>query len=605
MQNRSVTGGAHSVARYFGLPLVLLIAVVVNGCGSRPDEQPVDSGPEATSGAEAIVADLDVSDADLADLDAVIPGLLEEAGIPGLSIAVYRRGNPIWARAYGVVDADSGDPVTEDTVFEAASLSKPVYAFAVMHLIERGELSLDVSLAEIYPYDRLEHEERYRQITPRMVMSHSTGLPNWGGDRLELAFDPGSEFSYSGEGFVFLERAVTELTGEDLGTLLSDEVFEPLGLEHSSYVWIPEYDDLSAVGHDSLGRPQPKGTPRRANAAASLHTTATDYARFVGALLEEEGLRPETFETMFATQIDAPGEDGEFAGLVSWALGWGLQRGEQEMAFWHWGDNGPFKAFVIGYREAGAGLVYFANSNDGLAIVGPIISRVFGDRHSSVDWLGYERYDAPARLARLSIQRAYLEGGDEAGTIALGEVRAESPEIADEDFLNSLGYFLLAERLYGAAIAIFAENVSNYPESANAHDSLGEAYLQADRMTEAVASYERAASLDPENETAPRAIEWARQSISARTAPPAVPEALLRSYVGDYGPRHIRYQEGVLVYQRDGNPSYRLYPIATDTFGLEGLGYFRIRFRSDAAGNVIGLTGVYATGREDNSDRSG
>jgi CubicO group peptidase (beta-lactamase class C family) len=603
MSHRFLAWG--SAAPSLGYSCLFLISLLILPVSCGGGEDPVEPAAVAESGSAAAPSvDLEITDADLTELVEGTPRVLAEAGIPGLSIAVYRTGRPVWAQAFGVVNADGSDEVRDDTVFEAASLSKPVFAYAVMRLVERGMLDLDVPLADIYPYDRLEHEPRYRQITPRMVMSHSTGLPNWGGDRLELAFDPGTEFSYSGEGFVFLQRAVEKITGMDLNGLMLEEVFEPLGMSHSSYVWLDEYDDLSATGHDALGRPQQKGKPSRPNAAATLHTTAGDYAKFLGALIEERGLEHDTFEMIFSPQVSVPGDDDEFEGTIFWGLGWGLQVGHAETSFWHWGDNGPFKAYVVGYREAGVGLVYFANSDAGLTIGEAVLSNVLEDRYASFDMLDYGRFDSPDRVAQMALHRAFVHDGRDAGQRALEELRRNSPEIATQEFVNSLGYFLMGEREFEAAVGALELNRHDYPDSANAHDSLGEAYLQADRMEQAIESYQRAQELDPENEAAEANIVWARQSIEARQNPIEIPAETLTTYAGQYGPRRVSYEQGTLYYQREENPRYRLYAITSDIFGLDGLGYFRVRFAAAEGGQIDRLVGLLVSGSEDVSERS-
>ncbi len=604
MSDRFVTWGSAALPLGYSCLLLFVLLVLPAACGGDGNTGVPAAVSDSGDEGRAVAVDLEITDADLTELADLVPLVLAEAGIPGVSVAVYRTGQPIWAQAFGVVNTESGELVRDDTVFEAASLSKPVFAYAVMRLVERGELDLDAPLAEIYPYDRLEHEPRYEQITPRMVMSHSTGMPNWGGDRLEIAFDPGTEFSYSGEGFVFLQRAVEKVTGKDLNAFMQEEVFDLLGMGHSSYVWRDEYDDLSATGHDALGRPQQKGKPRRPNAAATLHTTASDYARFLGALIEERGLEHETFEMIFTPQVSAPGDDDEFEGTVFWGLGWGLQAGNAEISFWHWGDNGPFKAYVLGYREAGIGLVYFANSDVGLTIGEALLATVLSDSYPSFDWLDYGRYDSPDVVAQTAVRRAYVEDGQEAGQQALEELRRGFPETATEEFVNSLGYFLLGERQLEAAVAVLEVNRDAFPASANVFDSLGEAYLQADHMERAIESYQRAQELDPDNEAAESSIAWARQSVAARQDPIGIPEETLMSFAGQYGPRGISHEQGTLYYEREGNPRYRLYPITPDTFGLDGLGYFRVRFATNGDGQVSRLVGLYVTGREDASERS-
>ena len=191
-------------------------------------------------------------------LDERIEELVRLSEVTGLSIAVVRDGEPEWVGTYGVKHAETTEPVRDDTLFEAASLSKPVFAYAVHRLAERGEIDLDKSLAEYLPYERLEHDERYKKITARIVLSHSSGLPNWGGTPLEMVFDPGEKFGYSGEGFVYLQKVVEKITGSPINEIATREVFGPLGMNHSSYVWSEEYAETMATGHNSMGDPMDK-----------------------------------------------------------------------------------------------------------------------------------------------------------------------------------------------------------------------------------------------------------------------------------------------------------------------------------------------------------
>jgi hypothetical protein len=154
---------------------------------------------------------------DTAALERELPRLMEIGDVPGLSIAVLDGGDLSWSGAFGTLGDSAGTPVNEETIFSAASLSKPVFAYVVLRLAERDLIDLDRPLAQALDEPRITHDPRGRRITPRMVLSHGTGLPNWGGERLELQFDPGTGFGYSGEGFVYLQRAVEILldTGAD------------------------------------------------------------------------------------------------------------------------------------------------------------------------------------------------------------------------------------------------------------------------------------------------------------------------------------------------------------------------------------------------------
>jgi CubicO group peptidase (beta-lactamase class C family) len=324
--------------------------------------------------------------------------LLEDGRVPGLSIAVIRNGEIADLSVAGVRNASTGTPVDAETIFEAASLSKPVFAYAVLRLIDAGVLSLDTKLAD-HAADYVPDDPRAAGITVRDVLRHTTGLPNWRNNeyRLKTYFPPGERFSYSGEGFVWLQRAVEAVSGEPLETLARRLVFEPLQMRRSSYLWRPEFDANHADPHDAALTPGTKRKPAAANPAHSLHTTAADYARFLQAVLSGVGLTPATARLWLAPQVrlrrhcrqclspSAPDADQR----VAWSLGWGLE--PEGGTFFHWGDNGGFKAFVIGSVVERSAVVAFANGENGMAIMPDLIGRLMPGDHPAFGWLNYPR----------------------------------------------------------------------------------------------------------------------------------------------------------------------------------------------------------------------
>ena len=328
-------------------------------------------------------------------LEKVVPELMEKGAVIGLSLCLVQEGQVVWSLVSGVRDVESGQPVKADTVFQAASLSKPVFAYGLLGLVEEGLLELDRPLGEYWEYEDLAHDERGGKITARMVLSHSSGLPNWrgSGQPLEFAFEPGEKFGYSGEGFVYLQKVVEQLTGMGLVAFAAQRVFEPLGMALSGYVWREEYEALIAHGHNMAGESLGRAEWEDANAAASLHTTAAEFERFVAAVMSGEGLAAESVREMLNPQV-------EVAEGISWGLGWGLQEGEAGRSFWHWGDNGNFKAFTLGFPESGTGMAMFANSFYGQSIVGDLLKALFDARFPAVGWMGYEGHDDPRRRVR-------------------------------------------------------------------------------------------------------------------------------------------------------------------------------------------------------------
>ncbi|HZX88084.1 MAG TPA: serine hydrolase domain-containing protein [Reyranella sp.] len=284
--------------------------------------------------------------------------LLNEAAVPGAIVALVQDGEPDGFVSGGVRGGQAGGPVDALTVFDAASLSKPVFAYTVLQLFDRGDLALDMPIAHYLP-GYLRVDGRSASITVRHLLSHSAGLPNWRNADYPLRpwFDPGERFSYSGEGYLYLQRAVEVVTGEKLDALAARLVFQPLAMTRSSFVWQSRFDDNRAWPHDAFGMPALGNKPGEANAAWSLQTCAADFARFLRAVLTGRGLKSATANSWLSPQVEVkhrgiqwlePSAEDLVTG-VAWGLGWGLELGAG--IFFHWGDNGPFTAFTLGSRR--------------------------------------------------------------------------------------------------------------------------------------------------------------------------------------------------------------------------------------------------------------
>ena len=329
-------------------------------------------------------------------LERDIPELMKKFKVPGVSIALIERGKTTWVHGFGMKQLGADQPVTIETVFEAASLSKPVFAYGVLKLVDQGKLGLDVPLTTYLSKPYIPGDPRLAKITARLVLSHRTGFPNWrDGDALPIYFTPGERFSYSGEGYIYLQRVVEQITGKPLNTFMTEAVFGPLGMSHSSYVWRPDFDALTATGHDAAGKPSPVDKPKEAGAASTLNTTAKDYALFVEAILNKRGLKPETLRAMETPQVALDPEcricihhqPTQLSKNLFWGLGWGIERTEQGEALWHWGDNGAFKAFVMADPRAKSGAVMFANSETGLQLAEAVIDEAMGMKSLAFAWL--------------------------------------------------------------------------------------------------------------------------------------------------------------------------------------------------------------------------
>jgi CubicO group peptidase (beta-lactamase class C family) len=321
--------------------------------------------------------------------------LLKDGRVPGLSFAVKRDGKIVETRALGVRDTSTGLPADEDTIFEAASLSKPVFAYAVLQLVDAGVLSLDTPLSTYVP-DYVKDDPRAALITVRNVLSQTSGLPNWRSktNPLKTYFQPGERFSYSGEGFVWLQRVVEAVTGESLNDIMARLVFDPLEMKRSSYIWRPDFAADYASPHDAQPAPGNKRRPAKPVVASTLHTTAADYARFLLAVLSGARLKPDTAKHWLNAQVRlhqrciqciSDRQDGDQH--VAWGLGWGLE--PDDGSFFHWGDNDQFKAFVAGSPKDRSAVVAFTNGFNGMAIMPAIMNQLMPGKHAAFSWLNY------------------------------------------------------------------------------------------------------------------------------------------------------------------------------------------------------------------------
>ena len=332
-------------------------------------------------------------------LEQQIPRLLKEHAVPGLGIALIRDARIVWQRGFGVADAEAGTSVDEHTIFEAASMSKPVFAYVVMKLAERGAIDLDAPLAN-YLDERPLSDPRWDRITARHVLSHRTGLPNWRTPQepLALAFEPGERWSYSGEGYYYLQTALTRVTGgrvdqsacgrfemdfkvcaTDIGEYMQAHVLRPFGMTSSFYERNEALAPHIARGHDEKGRPANRPSPNAAAmaryaSAGGLSTTPSDYARFLIEVIapkpaDDFRLTQATRDEMIRPVVDAV---GAAPGPSSWALGWQVSKGD-DMVIGHGGNQPGFNDYAAASVRQQSGYVIMTNSDNGY----PVLEKLF------------------------------------------------------------------------------------------------------------------------------------------------------------------------------------------------------------------------------------
>lgn len=240
-------------------------------------------------------------------LDAEVTRAMADTGTRGLAVAVIDRGRVTYVRSYGVRNA-AGDPLRTDTIMYGASLTKAVFADAVMQLAEAGLVDLDRPVADAFsrplpdypaddrygPWPDLAGDPRWKQITPRMALTHSTGFANFAflepDGKLRIHFRPGSRFSYSGEGFILLQYMLEQGMGIDVGKLMQRRVFDRMGMRDTSMMWRADFAGRAADGWDRDGQVHPHDERSKVRAAGSMDTTITDMASFAAGYVRGEGL---------------------------------------------------------------------------------------------------------------------------------------------------------------------------------------------------------------------------------------------------------------------------------------------------------------------------
>ncbi len=376
----------------------------------------------AAAAQNVTVKRLDGSTITSAEFDATVTRVMHAAEVPGAAIALFNDGKVAYLKTYGLRDKDNNLPLTPDSVMTAASLSKVAFAYMVMQLVDEGSLDLDKPVFEYLPkplpqypnYIDLAGDPRYKRITARMLLDHSSGFPNWrwiNEDRkLNINFEPGARFAYSGEGIDLLQLVVETITNTPLEELMQKRVFHPLGMTRTSMMWQSRFDSDYANGYDEYGRSLGPEKRKTADAAGSMLTTPADFARFIEAVLQERSpagkglLSHKTRELMLSPQIQIYSKH-EFPTLVSdttdenktirlsYGLAWGLYWTPYGKAFFKEGHAEGWRNYAVCFEEKKLGILIMTNSSNGEGIYKELVETLLKNPYTPIEWEGFTPYD--------------------------------------------------------------------------------------------------------------------------------------------------------------------------------------------------------------------
>lgn len=371
-----------------------------------------------------------------AQIDHTVNQLMQSAHVTGAGIAIFHRGRIEYLKAYGVRDTEKGLPLTVDSVMTAASLSKAAFATVVMRLVQEHVLDLDKPISQYLPkplpqypqYADLQGDNRWKLLTLRILLSHTSGFPNWRAfddDRkLRIHFEPGTHFAYSGEGIVLAQLVVETVTGKSLQTLMEEQLFRPLKMTRTSMVWEPGFESDFANGYDEYGRSLGPERRKSANAAGSMQTTLHDFATFLSAVISNEILNSQNVGKMFDSQISIhsahqfPSLAGETttandAIRLRYGIGWGLYSSPYGEAFFKEGHDEGWRHLALCLRQHGDGILIMTNSSNGEGIFKPLIDLLLGQTRFPFDWENYTPYNLLPPLPKLKDHKQVSLGPDQ------------------------------------------------------------------------------------------------------------------------------------------------------------------------------------------------
>jgi CubicO group peptidase (beta-lactamase class C family) len=333
----------------------------------------------------------------ISTIEKITPELMEELNVPGVSISIITDKILSYSKTFGIADANTKIQIDEKTIFEACSMSKPVFAYLVLKLVEKGKLDLDKPLYDYLPENFICEDEDYsKQISARMILSHTGGLPNWrkGSEEnespLPIYFKPGTKFQYSGEGIYYLQRVIEHITNEPLESYAKRTLFDKLGLESTSFVWTEKYDQQIATGHNVDGNCNERKKYLHSNAAYTLYTTSNEYAKLIIEIMKpgdqnDFSLSDSKIKEMLTHQvrvdtrevIDRPGRNLGLQGFRG--LGWAIDSTITGDVVYHNGSNQTgFRCYSHFSPKDGSGIVIMTNGENGSELWQRLI-KVIGD----------------------------------------------------------------------------------------------------------------------------------------------------------------------------------------------------------------------------------
>ncbi len=371
------------------------------------------------------VTRLDDSKISPGELDNKVQQLMKDGNVHGLAITVFNKNKPVYKKVFGYKRFDTKEPLQTNTNIYGASLSKAVFAVLVMKMVEEKVIELDKPLESYLPqpvfaygkgtswnqdYTALKEDSLYKKITARMCLDHTSGFPNWRwyepDQKLRVHFEPGSGYSYSGEGLCYLQFVLEKITGKLLEQLMEEKIFHPLGMSTSAFTWQARFEKNYCYGHDTNGKVLEKDKDNAPRSASTLETTPGDYSLFLEGVLEQRILGAVSYKEMFTPQLrlhskiqmeaqswlDTTNSENDKIQL-SYGLGWGILQTPYGFGAFKEGHGDGFQHYSIIFPEKQMGILIMTNSDNGEGIFKELLEFATGDKYTPWRWQNYIPYD--------------------------------------------------------------------------------------------------------------------------------------------------------------------------------------------------------------------
>lgn len=307
-----------------------------------------------------------------------LPEWMKETNVPAVGVGIIENNKLKYVKVFGALRKD-GPPAPPNTIFQVASLTKPVVEILTLKLVSEGKWKLDEPLAQYWVDPDVQNDPRHKTLTTRHVVTHQSGFSNWrwlnASKKLEFLADPGTKVNYSGEGLEYLARALEKKFNQPLEQIAQKHLFQAYGMRETRFFWDATMDESRfAVAHNKEGKPYDVRKYTTASAADLLMTTVEDYGRFAVNVLEGKGLSKAVFDDMVRPQVPYPSGKNLFFGL-GWMLMPDLSTGEYALI--HTGSDPGVNTVVVLFPKSKRGLIVFTNGDNGTQVWTRILAEAF------------------------------------------------------------------------------------------------------------------------------------------------------------------------------------------------------------------------------------